>query len=137
MSDTGRYPNATPRSGLRALVVDDHLDSAESLAAFLEYAGVESRTAMDGQRALAMATEWRPHIGIFDIHMPGLDGVELAREIRAHPWESRPLLIAVTGWGDGVRESALAAGFDHWAQKPVEPMQLVEMIQTYFGFTSV
>src|SRR5262245_32977627 len=103
MSDSGRYPRATPRAGLRALVVDDHLDAAESLAIFLDYAGIESRTAMDGQKALAVATEWHPHIGIFDIRMPGVDGVELARQIRAQGWESRPLLIAVTGWGDQVR----------------------------------
>jgi CheY-like chemotaxis protein len=132
MSDTGRYPSGTPRAGLRALVVDDHLDAAETLAMFLDYVGIDSQTAVDGQQALALATEWHPHIGIFDIRMPGLDGVELARQIRAQNWESRPLLIAVTGWGDQVRESALSSGFDHWAQKPVEPMSLVRMIQGYF-----
>ena len=132
MSESGRYPSATPRAGLRALVVDDHLDSAESLAMFLDYVGVDSKTAMDGQQALAVATEWKPHIGIFDIHMPGLDGVELARQIRAQTWESRPLLIAVTGWGDRARQSALSSGFDHWAEKPVDPMALVQMIQGYF-----
>jgi len=136
MSETGRYPRATPRAGLRALVVDDHLDAAESLALFLDYAGLESRTAMDGERALSMASEWHPHIGIFDIHMPGLNGVELARQIRAQTWEARPLLIAVTGWGDQARESALASGFDHWAQKPVDPMALVKMIQDYFHITA-
>jgi CheY-like chemotaxis protein len=113
-------------------VVDDHLDAAESLAIFLDYAGIESRTAMDGQQALAVATEWHPHIGIFDIRMPGVDGVELARQIRAQGWESRPLLIAVTGWGEEVRESALSSGLDHWATKPVDPMALVKMIQGYF-----
>ena len=136
MSDSGRYPRGTPRAGLRALVVDDHLDAAESLAIFLDYAGLESKTAMDGQQALSLATEWHPHVGIFDIHMPGLNGVELARQIRAQTWESRPLLIAVTGWGDEVRESALSSGFDHWALKPVDPMTLVKMIQEYFQITS-
>ena len=136
MSDSGRYPQATPRAGLRALVVDDHLDAAESLAIFLDYVGVDSRTAMDGQEALAVATEWQPDIGIFDLHMPGLDGVELARQIRAQTWKSRPLLIAVTGWSDRGRESALSSGFDHWAQKPVEPMVLVQMIQGYFQLTT-
>jgi len=102
---------------------------------FLDYAGLESRTAMDGERALALASEWHPHIGIFDIHMPGIDGVTLARQIRAQTWEARPLLIAVTGWGDQVRESALASGFDHWAEKPVDPMTLVKMIQDYFHIT--
>lgn len=132
MSESGRYPRATPRAGLRALVVDDHLDTAESLATFLDYVGLDSRTAMDGQQALTLATDWQPHVGIFDLHMPGLDGVELARQIRAQTWKSRPLLIAVTGWSDRGRESALASGFDHWAQKPVEPMELVQMIQGYF-----
>jgi len=132
MSDSGRYPRATPRAGLRALVVDDHLDTAETLATFLDYVGLDSRTAMDGQQALAVATEWQPHVGIFDLHMPGLDGAELARQIRAQSWQARPLLIAVTGWSDRGREAALASGFDHWAQKPVEPMVLVELIQGYF-----
>jgi len=136
MSSMSRYPSGTPRAGLRALVVDDHLDAAETLAMFLDYAGIDSRTALDGRQALQMATEWHPHIGIFDMRMPGLDGMGLAREIRAQNWESRPLLIAVTGWGDQVRESALSSGFDHWAQKPVEPMTLVKMIQGYFHITA-
>lgn len=132
MNESARQSRSTPRAGLRALVVDDHLDSAESLAVFLDYVGLDSRTALDGRKALEVATEWQPDIGIFDLHMPGLDGAELARRIRAQSWKSRPLLIAVTGWADRGRESALSSGFDHWAQKPVDPMALVQMIQGYF-----
>jgi CheY-like chemotaxis protein len=119
---------------LRALVADDHVDSADSLAAFLNYAGVETQVACDGEQALALATEWKPHICVLDILMPKIDGREVARQVRAQSWEARPLLIAVTGWDNVVNvKSESSSAFDYWLTKPVEPVKLADLIQRYFA----
>lgn len=123
-----------PTTGLKALVADDFPDAADSLALFLEYAGVEVLTAADGEAALSLALEWKPDIGIFDIQMPKMNGLDLARAIRSQQWKKRPLLIAMTGWTHVVSEqSARDAGFDHWSKKPVDVMWLVTIIQNHFG----
>ncbi len=123
-----------PTTGLKALVADDFPDAAESFAMFLDYAGIEVVTAADGEAALSLAQELKPDICILDIQMPKMDGLDLARAIRAQQWKKRPLLIAMTGWTHVVSErAALDAGFDHWSKKPVDLMWLVTIIQDHFG----
>jgi two-component system CheB/CheR fusion protein len=69
---------------------------------------------------------------VLDLLMPGLDGRDVARRIRAQSWNKRPLLIALTGWtGERERSSALEAGFDDYVMKPVEPAWLVHRIEAY------
>jgi CheY-like chemotaxis protein len=117
---------------IRVLVADDYPDAAESLVMILTGVGVEACIAVDGEQALARATDWRPHVCVLDVDMPKLDGNEIARRIREQSWEERPLLIAMTGWiGSANRASALDAGFDHWVGKPFEPARLVQIIQDY------
>ena len=114
----------------RVLIADDYPDAAESLALLLRSAGVEAEVATDGEHALAHASRWRPQVCVLDIKMPKLDGCEIARRIRAQCWSERPLLIALTGWTVARdRGEALAAGFDHWIYKPVDPARLVGIIQ--------
>ncbi|HEY1282994.1 MAG TPA: response regulator [Steroidobacteraceae bacterium] len=117
---------------LRILIADDYVDAAESLALLLSRSGIETQVAVEGEQALLRANGWRPHVCILDIEMPGLDGKEIARRIRAQNWRERPLLIAVSGWTAAQdRMSALDAGFDHYLMKPVEPARLVRIIQSY------
>jgi CheY-like chemotaxis protein len=117
---------------LRILIADDYVDAAESLAMLLSRAGIETRVAVEGEQALTRANGWRPHVCVLDIEMPGLDGNEIARRIRAQQWRERPLLIALTGWTSAQdRRNALESGFDHYLTKPVEPARLVRIIQTY------
>jgi signal transduction histidine kinase/ActR/RegA family two-component response regulator len=106
----------------RVLLVDDNADAAESLAMLFKLRGHYVRTAIDALGALAIATEFRPEIAVFDIGLPDIDGYELARRIRAEPWGSDILLVALTGWGQG-RDRALAhaAGFDRHFTKPLKP----------------
>jgi len=131
-------PQARPELGLmrgvplRVLIADDYVDAAESLALLLSRSGIETRCAVEGQQALTRAYGWRPHVCILDIEMPGLDGNEIARRIRAQSWSERPLLIAISGWTSAQdRSNALDAGFDHYLMKPVEPAKLVRIIQSY------
>lgn len=113
----------------RILVVDDNRDSALSLARLLQHSGHVMATAHDGLAALAEAAEFRPEVVVLDIGLPGLNGYEVAREIRRLEWGAGIGLIALTGWGqDNDREKSAAAGFDTHLVKPVDYDALVKRI---------
>jgi CheY-like chemotaxis protein len=116
----------------RVLIADDYKDAAESLALLLHCTGARTEIALDGRKALATASRWRPEVCVLDLRMPELDGREVARQIRAQTWKRRPLLIALTGWTTSQdRATALEAGFDYYVTKPVEPSWLVRLIHGY------
>ena len=114
----------TPQK-LRILVVDDNRDAAESLSMLLELKGHVVRVAYDGQNALQLAEDFRPHIVLLDLGMPKMNGYEACRRIRDHAWGAQMTLIAVTGWGqEDDRRKSTAAGFDGHLVKPVDPETL-------------
>jgi signal transduction histidine kinase len=115
-----RSPEAgTPRR--RVLVVDDNEDSADTLAMMLELLGHEARRLYDPQAAVEAVAQFEPQIVFLDIGMPGLNGYELARRLRAAPGGHRLVLVAVTGWGQPEdRRRTREAGFDHHLVKPPE-----------------
>lgn len=113
----------------RVLVVDDNLDSAESLSLLLELMGHEVRTAHDGEQALAEADAFRPDLVLMDIGMPRMDGYEAARRLREAEWAASIILVALTGWGqDEDRRRSEAAGFNHHLIKPVDPAALEALL---------
>src|SRR3569832_1626968 len=102
------------RPALRVLVVDDNIDAAESMAMLLEMEGHEVRIALDGEVALKAAEVFHPHVVVLDIGLPGMDGYEVARQLRSLHATNECLLIALTGYGqpeDAYR--AMVAGFYH------------------------
>jgi len=124
-------PLAAGAPALRAMVVDDNLDAAEMLAMFLDIHGHEVLCEDEPLRVVAKALEFQPHVCLLDIGLPGMDGYELARRIRATPALDDVTLIAVTGYGDEqARRQAVAAGFDHHFVKPIDPAQLVALLAT-------
>ena len=113
----------------KVLIADDNRDAADTLAALLRLDGHQTELSFDGEAALGAYSSFEPDVCLFDIGMPGRSGYELARAIRALPGGQRPLLIAITGWGqESDRQQALRAGFDHHLTKPVDPQQLAELI---------
>ena len=105
------------RRALRILVVDDNVDSAETLAELLPLWGHEARLAHDGPQALAVAREFSPEVILLDIGLPGMDGFEVARRLREAGLRGR--IVAVTGYGrDEDRRKARAAGCDDLIVKP-------------------
>lgn len=103
----------------RVLVVDDNHDAADSLSVLLGSMGAEVRTAYDGRSALLLLDELQPQIVFLDIGMPGMDGYEVARRVRRRQSGDRPLLVAVTGWGQPAdRQRGREAGFDCHLVKP-------------------
>jgi CheY-like chemotaxis protein len=122
-------PPVSSHAARRILVVDDNVDSANSLAQLLRLDGNEVRTAYDGLRAVDEAAAFRPDVVFLDIGLPRLNGYDTARRIRQQPGGAGVLLIALTGWGqDEDRRRSREAGFDHHLVKPVEPAELKNLL---------
>jgi CheY-like chemotaxis protein len=112
-------PVGETTSSFRVLVVDDNVDAAESLGSLLEIEGHEIRIAHDGDTALRVAAEFQPRVVFLDIGMPGKDGYQVAREMRAGEATRDAILVALTGWGaQEDRARSRSAGFDHHLTKP-------------------
>ena len=110
----------------RILVVDDNSDAAALLTVLLELEGHEVQTAADGGEAVNAAELFRPEVVLMDLEMPGMDGLEASRRIRARPWGSTVLIAALTGWGQDVdRHRAQEAGVDLHFIKPVDTTALL------------
>lgn len=116
-------------SALRVLVVDDNLDSAESLAEVLGLLGYETRTAADGFEAVHLTEQWQPRVVVLDIGLPGMSGHEAAERIRQLPAGKEMLLIALSGWGqsEDLRKSE-QAGFDEHFVKPLDIKLLLDRL---------
>ncbi len=114
-------PHATRVRPRRILIVDDNMDSALSMAALETRHGHEVRTAATGPEALAIASEFLPEAVLLDIGLPGMDGLEVARQLRAMTALRRVFLIAMTGYASPEdRQLAHEAGFDEHLVKPVD-----------------
>ena len=113
----------------RILVVDDNVDAAQSLALLLRLRGHVTRTVFGGREALDAVAQEEPDTVLLDIGMPGMDGYEVARRLRAE-YSSALTLVAITGWGaEQDRQRSKAAGFDHHLTKPVDLTSLERVLQ--------
>jgi len=114
----------------RILIVDDNTDAARSLATLQQRRGHETRTAFNGPDAVSTAAEFLPDVVLLDIGLPGMDGFEVARRIRAHPALAGALIIAMSGYGrDEDRAEAKRAGFDEYLVKPADLDTLHDLLQ--------
>jgi signal transduction histidine kinase len=107
--------------GRRVLVVEDNTDAAESLAMLLRIHGHDVRLAADGPRALAAVGDYTPDVVLLDLSLPGMDGHEVARQLRGRPGCDKALIVALTGSGtDEDRQLSFQCGCDHFLVKPVD-----------------
>jgi len=108
--------------GHRVLIVDDNRDAADTLSLVVQTLGAnEVRTEFSGAAALDAMPEFRPDVVLLDLKMPGMDGYEVARRIRATPWGRQLLLVALTGLGqEEHKRRSKEAGFDHHLTKPAD-----------------
>ncbi len=116
---------------IKVLVVDDNEDSADMMSEALTAMGFQTRRALNGPEAIMLAEEFRPEMALLDIGLPGMDGYELARHIRAHADLGATKLVAVTGYGmarDHAKTSL--AGFDAHMVKPVDLNELVTLLNS-------
>jgi len=107
--------------GLRVLLVDDNIDAMEMMGFLLAEMGHEAWTTHDASQIVPLALQHRPQVIVLDIGLPGADGYELARMLKAHPELKHIRLVAHTGYGSPEdRRKALEAGFDAHLVKPAE-----------------
>jgi two-component system CheB/CheR fusion protein len=115
--------------GRRVLVVDDNVDTAESMVLLLRLRGHEVQVAFSGPAALEAAAAFEPEIVLLDIGLPGLDGYEVARSLRQDR-KAKLVLVALTGYGqEEDRRLAREAGFDYHLTKPVDPAVIYELLE--------
>jgi DNA-binding response OmpR family regulator len=115
----------------RVLVVDDDLTVAEVVGDYLRDAGLETRHAADGQSALSLAEEWPPDLVVLDLMLPGIDGLEVCRRLRAPRDSQRPVpVIMLTALDEeGDRVLGLETGADDYVTKPFSPRELALRVQ--------
>jgi PAS domain S-box-containing protein len=112
----------------RVLVVDDNLDAAHAMAMVIAALGGDARVSGDGAGALALVAEWSPTLVLLDIGMPGMDGYETCRRVRA-AMGNRIRIVALTGWGqEQDKRDAERAGFDAHLTKPADPAALERLL---------
>jgi len=140
LADAEVGPEATvpeaPRPSLpkKILVVDDNVDSAESLGAYLKMHGHSVRIEHTASAAIASQAEFQPDIMLLDIGLPGMSGYEVARRVRAGLAGADVFLVAITGWGSAQdKERAKAAGFNAHLTKPVDLEALEALVKTGTG----
>ena len=116
---------------LDVVVIEDNNDVGDTLAEWLEEVGHHVRIARTGEQGLALVREAKPKVVICDLGLPGMDGLEVCRSIRALALEPPPVIVAITGWDrGGDRERTRVAGFDHHLVKPISPDKLSELLQS-------
>ena len=106
---------------LRILIVDDNVDGADMLATMLSMWGYETAMEHSGPAALEQARAFRPHVILLDIALPGMDGYEVARQVRLLPGLEQVSVVALTGYArDPDRQPATDLGFAAHLVKPVD-----------------
>jgi CheY-like chemotaxis protein len=120
---------ATPKR--RILVADDNRDLRISFAAILRDSGHEVKLAADGTEALQLAEDWQPEFVVLDVHMPGINGYEIARRLRARfpPEAMHLVMMSGTGLDQATLVGARDAGFDHCIDKLAAVTSLDELLR--------
>lgn len=119
----------------RILAVDDVLHNLDLMTYLLQAAGHQVVGATTGSEALLLAADRRPDLVVLDLQLPDLDGYEVLARLRAQPELAGIPIIAVTAYAMvGDRDAALAAGFDGYLAKPIDPVGLVRAINAYLPF---
>jgi two-component system CheB/CheR fusion protein len=128
----GNGPLAKTLRRLRLLVVEDHVDIAESMAMLLTLNGHQVRVVGDGPAALRAAGDEEPDIVLLDLGLPGMTGYEVAERLIARNPRKRPFLIAMTGFGsEDDRRHCWEAGIDLHMLKPVDMEQLEGVLNRF------
>jgi CheY-like chemotaxis protein len=118
--------------GERVLIVDDNPTNLKLVAYLVKANGYEVDTAADADTAVSAIAANRPRVILMDLQLPGVDGLELTRRLKADPATRDISIIAVTAYAmKGDQEKALAAGCDDYVTKPIDTRALPELIARY------
>ena len=114
----------------RVLVVEDDKNNMRLITKILENVGYETIKAVTGEEGVRLAIEEKPDLILMDIKLPGIDGLEATRRIRASKSDSKVPIIAITSFAmAGDREKYLHEGFTGYIEKPIDPFKIIEEIR--------
>ena len=118
--------------GARVLIVDDNPTNLKLVAYLVKANGYEVDTATDAETAMAAIAVNPPRVILMDLQLPGIDGLELTRQLKADPATKGISVIAVTAYAmKGDREKAIQAGCDDYVTKPIDTRALPQLIARY------
>ena len=116
------------------LVADDNADARDIYSTYFEYAGFRVAMAADGREVIARTRDLRPDVVLLDLSMPGIDGWQAARALRADPRTQHVIIIALTGHAlKGSDRAAFEAGCDRYLIKPCLPEDAVAAVRDALG----
>ena len=116
------------------LIVDDNPVNLKLIRVLLSGEGYDVRTAVDAEEALAALETFRPRLILMDVQLPGMDGLELTRRLKADPDRANVVIVALTAYAmKGDEQKALEAGCDGYIAKPVDTRRLPSVVAAYLG----
>jgi two-component system, cell cycle response regulator DivK len=119
-------------AGERILIVDDNVQNLKLARVILANEGYDVWTAADAEDALALLRTSRPTLILMDIQLPGMDGLQFTRQLKADPSTRNIAIIALTAYAmKGDEEKALAAGCDGYVSKPIDTERFPEIVRTH------
>ena len=114
------------------LIVDDNPTNLKLARVVLSAEGLDVRTAVSAEEALRVLESFTPRLILMDVQLPGLDGLELTRQLKADPQRSDIIVLALTAYAmKGDMEKALAAGCDGYMSKPIDPGTLCAVVERH------
>ena len=118
----------------RLLIIEDDLASRELMAYLLQAFGHTLQCAGDGAEGLEAIGREVPDLVVCDVHLPQIDGYEVARQLKGHPaWRTIPLVAVTASAMAYDRDQVLAAGFDGYLTKPIDPETFVQQIEAFLA----
>jgi len=121
-------------AGEAILIVDDNPVNLKLTRLVLRVAGYEVETAVDAEKALLLLENFRPRLILMDIQLPGMDGLQLTRLVKANPATAQAVVVAVTAYAmKGDEERALEAGCDGYVTKPIDTRALADTVAAYLA----
>jgi CheY-like chemotaxis protein len=120
--------------GEPVLIVDDNPINLKVARLTLEIEGYDVRTAVDAEQALALLSTFLPRLVVMDLQLPGMDGLELTRRLKANPATSGTIVIAVTAYAmKGDEQRALDGGCDGYIAKPIDTRTMATTVGRYLA----
>ncbi|MFO0617662.1 MAG: response regulator [Polyangiaceae bacterium] len=124
-------PVRSDGAALKVVIVEDNEDIAETMTDLLSDLGYDVKAARTGTEGVTVTRDSEPDVVLCDIGLPGMDGTEVCRAIRALPLAKQPVMVALTGWGrEDDRRRTREAGFDHHLVKPVTSNVLLDLLKS-------
>jgi CheY-like chemotaxis protein len=116
------------------LIVDDNAQNLKLARVILDTEGYEVRTAADAEEALHVLRSYAPRLILMDLQLPGMDGLELTRQLKADPARQGLIIVALTAYAmKGDEEKARAAGCDGYVTKPIDPTLFASVVAEHLA----